>query len=171
MKVQNVLLGIAASAAWALAAAGATAGTVTATAPVSVTILAPVTLAATQGLDFGIVTRPGNADSNTVAVDASGGVTISGAGDATRAGGQVTPAKFNIAGDAGITYSTSQDLRFAEAGLTNVAATAPVPTNGSPGVIPASGVQEIRIGGSFDVSAASPIQAYTGSLSVTVNYN
>jgi len=171
MKVQNAFLGFAASLALALAATGATAGTVTATAPVSVTILAPVTVAAVQGLDFGMVTRPANANSNTVSMDPSGNVTVTGAGDGTHLAGGVTAAKFNIAGDAGITYSTTQSLTFSQSGLTNITASSPAATNGSLGVIPASGSQEIRLGGSFDVSAASPIQSYSGVLTVTVSYN
>jgi hypothetical protein len=171
MKVQNAFLGFAASVALALAATGATAGTVIATAPVSVTILAPVTVAAVQGLDFGVVTRPANANSNTISMDPSGNVTVTGSGDGTHVAGGVTAAKFNIVGDAGITYSTTQSLTFGQTGLTNITASSPVATNGSLGVIPASGSQEIRLGGAFDVSAASPIQSYSGALTVTVNYN
>ena len=48
---------------------------------------------------------------------------------------------------------------------------AAVPASGALGVIPASGMQELRFGGAFDLSAATPVQAYSGSLSVTVSYN
>ena len=44
-------------------------------------------------------------------------------------------------------------------------------TTGTLGTIPAAGVQEIRYGGQFDMGSATPAQAYTGTLSVTVNYN
>ena len=137
----------------------------------SVTILAPVTVAAVQGLDFGMVTRPANASTNTISLDPSGNVTVTGAGDGTHVAGGVTAAKFNIAGDAGITYSTTQSLTFGQTGLTNIVASSPAATTGTLGVIPATGSQEIRIGGAFDVSAASPIQVYSGSLTVTVSYN
>lgn len=152
-------------------AAQANAGTVVATAPVSVTILAPVTVSATQGLDFGVVTRPANAGVSTVSMDASSHVTVTGSGDAVHGAGAVSSAKFDVAGEAGVTYSTTQALTIDQPGLTNISVTAPATTSGAPGVIPASGVQEIRFGGSFQVSAATPAQAYTGSLQVTVNYN
>ena len=171
MEMQKALLGPATALAMALAATGATAGTVTATAPVSVVILAPVTLTPTQGLAFGTVVRPANAAANTVSLDANSNVTISGAGDASTGGSTVSAAKFDVAGAPGITYSTTQTLQFNQAGLTNISVTAPATTAGAPGVIPASGVQEIRFGGSFDVSAATPAQSYTGALTVTVSYN
>jgi hypothetical protein len=136
-----------------------------------VTILAPVTLEATQGLNFGAVTKPANAGANTVTLDPSGAVTLSGAGDATHAASAVSAAKFSLIGQAGVTYSTAQSLSFAQPGLTNVSASAPVAGNGALGVIPESGVQELRLGGAFDLSAATPTGSYTGSLTVTVNYN
>jgi spore coat protein U-like protein len=172
MKAQNALVPALVAAALALSATAAKAGSVTATASVSVTILAPVTLQATQGLDFGAVAKPGNAGANTVTLDpASSSVTVTGTGDGARAAGSVSPAKFSLVGDAGVTYSTTQSLSFDQPGLTRVSVSMPVAGNGALGVIPPSGVQELRFGGAFDLTAATPVQAYSGSLAVTVNYN
>lgn len=173
MKVQNAFRMMAALKALTVLAfpSVAFAGSVSATAPASVVILAPVTIAATQGLDFGAVTKPANAASNTVTLDTSGNVTVSGSGDGARAASTPTVAKFNLIGEAGITYSTTQTLTFAQPGLTNVSVSAPTVGNGAPGIIPPSGVQELRFGGAFDLSAATPVGSYTGALSVTVNYN
>jgi len=172
MKAQNALLPALVAVALTLGATAAAAGTVTATASVSVTVLAPVTLQATQGLDFGAVTRPGNNGANTVTLDAaSSNVTLSGSGDATRATGAVSAAKFSLIADAGMTYSTTQSLTFAQPGLTRVSVSAPVAGNGEIGVVPPSGRQELRFGGAFELTADTPVQAYTGSLAVTVNYN
>ena len=173
MKVQTAVRVMAALKALSILAVPGVAvagGSVTATAPASVTILAPVTIAATQGLDFGAVTKPASAG-NTITLDASGAVTVTGTGNATHASGAVTAAKFNLVGDAGVTYSTSQSLSFSQPGLTHVTASAPEATNGALGIIPASGAQELRFGGAFDLDAATPLGDYTGSLSVTVNYN
>jgi hypothetical protein len=173
MKLQNVVLSAVAATLMGLSATAALAGgSVSATADASVTILEPVTIEATHGLDFGAVTKPANAGVNTVTLDASSStVTLSGAGDAAKAAGAVSAAKFDLIGQAGITYSTTQSLTFAQPGLTHVAASAPVAGSGTFGVIPPSGVQELRFGGAFDLDAATPAQAYTGALSVTVNYN
>lgn len=173
MKLQNVVVAAAAATALTLSASAACAGgSVSATATATVTILAPVTIQATQGLDFGVVTRPANAGVNTVTLDAtSSSVTLSGPGDGARAAGSVSAAKFNLVGDAGITYSTTQSLTFAQTGLTRVSVSTPVASSGTFGVIPASGAQELRFGGAFDLTAATPVQSYTGALAVTVNYN
>jgi hypothetical protein len=173
MKMQNALRVMAMLKGLALLAVptAAMAGSVTATAPVSVTILAPVTLQNTQGLAFGSVTKPSGAAGNTVNLDASGNVTISGAGDATHPASTTTAAKFDLVGQAGTTYSTTQSLAFSQTGLTNVSVSAPVAGAGALGVIPAAGVQELRFGGAFDLSSSTPIGSYTGSLTVTVNYN
>ncbi len=163
--------GAAAGLALSCLPIAAVAGSVTATAPVSATILAPVTFETRQALDFGSLTRPSTPSANTVTLDADGAVTLSGPGDARRAASAATAAKFSLAGPAGVTYSTSQSLAFAQAGLSRVVASPPVATNGVLGLIPASGVQELRFGGAFDVSASTPIGAYSGALTVTINYN
>ncbi|MBS0361138.1 MAG: DUF4402 domain-containing protein [Proteobacteria bacterium] len=173
MRLKGAALSAAVALVAGLSATAAVAGgSVTATASVSVIVLAPVTITATQGLDFGAVTRPANTGANTITLDAAtSSVTLSGGGDAARAAGAVSAAKFNLVGPAGETYSTTQTLTFAQPGLTRVSVSAPVAGNGSLGVIPASGAQELRFGGAFDLSAATPVQSYSGALTVTVNYN
>lgn len=173
MKLQKVVLSAALVAAVTLCAGPTQAGgSVTATASASVTILAPVTIQSTQGLDFGAVTKPANIGANTITLDAnSNTVTLSGPGDGARAAGASSVAKFSLIGQAGITYSTAQSLTFSDPGLTRVSVSAPIVGAGAFGVIPAAGVQELRFGGAFDISAATPAQAYTGALTVTVNYN
>src|SRR5205085_9796200 len=116
----RIMAGLKALALVAIPSVAFAGGSVSATAPVSVVILAPVTLQATQGLDFGSVTKPATAAANTVTLDTSGTVTISGPGDATHAAGAVSAAKFNLIGQAGVTYSTTQSLTFDQPGLTHV---------------------------------------------------
>jgi hypothetical protein len=174
MKTHTLIRAIAALKALAILAVPTAAfagGSVTATAPVSVTILAPVSLEATQALAFGSVTKPSGAAGNTVNLDTSGAVTITGGGDSTHPASPTAAAKFDLVGPAGTTYSTSQSLSFDQPGLSHGVATSPAAGAGTLGVIPAGGVQELRFGGAFDLSAATPTGAYTGSLSVTVNYN
>jgi hypothetical protein len=155
----------------ALAGAANAAGSVSATAPASVTVLSATTLTKTQDMAFGQVVRPSNANSNTVTLDANDTVTLSGTGNGSAVASTTTSAKFNLNAPPGTTYSTVQTLNFVQTGLTNVAPAAPVATNGVLGTVPASGVQELRYGGQFDMTSATPAQAYTGTLSVTVNYN
>jgi hypothetical protein len=154
-----------------LAGAACAAGSVSATAPASVTVLSPISLAKTQDMQFGQVVRPSNANTNTVTLDANDSVTLGGGGNGSLVASTTLSAKFNLQAPAGTTYSTTQQLTFTQTGLTNIAASLPTATAGVLGTVPAAGIQELRYGGQFDMTSATPAQAYTGTLSVTVNYN
>lgn len=172
MNFRHVLFAAGASLALASFAGGAFAsGTISTTAPASVTVLSPVNITKTQNLVFGQVVRPSNANTNTVTLDANDTVTLSGSGNGATVASTTSSAKFNVTAPAGTTYTTTETLAFTQTGLLNVAPSAPTATTGALGTIPAAGVQELRYGGSFDMNASTPAQAYTGTLTVTVNYN
>ena len=172
MNIRHILVAAGSAFAFSALATGALAsGSVSANANASATVLSPVNLTKTQDLVFGQVVRSSNANPNTVTLNTSDAVTLTGAGNGSVVASTTSSAKFNITAPAATTYTTTQALSFVQAGLTNVAASLPVATNGTLGTIPAAGIQEIRYGGQFDMSAATPAQNYTGTLSVTVNYN
>jgi len=172
MTLRNTLIAAGSILALSAFATGALAsGSVSTTANASVTVLSPVTITKTQDLQFGSVVRPSNANTNTVTLDTNNTVTITGGGDGATVGGPTTSAKFSISAVSATTYTTSQVLVFTQTGLTNVAASLPVAESGTLGTIPAGGTQVLDYGGHFDMTATTPAQAYTGTLSVTVNYN
>jgi hypothetical protein len=172
MKVRYSLIAVGSSIALAATATGALAsGSISTTAPASVSVLSPINITKTQNLVFGQVVRPSNANINTVTLDANDTVTLTGTGNGSVVASTTSLAKFDVTAPAGTTYSTTQALTFTQTGLTNIASSLPTTTNGSPGVIPVSGVQELRYGGQFDMTTSTPAQNYTGTLSVTVNYN
>ena len=175
MNIRNVLIAAASAVTLASMATGAlAAGTATATAPASVTVLSPVSLTKTQNMVFGSVIRPSSVGTSTVAMDANGAITVTntGGGNGSAIAGTTTAAKFDLTAQAGITYTTTQTLAFTQAGLTSISASAPVATTGTLGTIPGGGgTQELRFGGQFDMTSATTAQGYTGTLSVTVNYN
>jgi hypothetical protein len=96
---------------------------------------------------------------------------LSGLGNGSVLSSTTTSARFNVTAAAGTTYTTTQALTFAVTGLTGIGASVPVATTGTLGTIPAGGIQELRYGGHFDMNAATPAQAYTGTLAVTVTYD
>ena len=167
-----IILSATASAALASGSSSATISPHTVgTAPASVTVLAPVTLTKTPDMAFGQVVRPSNANTNTVILNVNDAVSITGAGNGALIASPTTSAKFNINAPSGTTYTTVQTLSFAQTGLLNISPSLPVATTGVLGTIPVAGVQEIRYGGQFDMNASTTAQSYTGTLSVTVNYN
>jgi hypothetical protein len=172
MTIRNALLAAGAAAVGvSIASAALAAGSVQATAPASVTVLSPISLTKTQDMQFGQIVRPSNASSNTVTLDANDNVTLTGAGNGSAIASTTQSAKFNLLAPAGTTYTTTQQLSFTQTGLTNVQASTATATTGTLGTEPLAGIQELRFGGSFDITSATPAQPYTGTLSVTVNYN
>jgi hypothetical protein len=167
----NLRMAALAAAFSSLAGAALAAGSITTTAPANVTVLSPTTITKTQDMAFGVVVRPSNTGTNTVLLDTSNTVTLSGAGNGSIVASATTSAKFNLNASPGTTYTTIQSLIFTDPALTGVSASAPAATSGVFGTIPAGGVQEIRYGGQFDMTASTPAKTYSGALTVTVNYD
>jgi hypothetical protein len=173
MKIRNgSIAALAALAFTSIAGHALAAGTISTTAPASVTVLSPVTITKTQDLVFGSVVRP-NVGTTTTTLDTSDGIsqTQAGGGNGSIVASTTSSAKFNVVGPAAQVYTTGQTLTFTQAGLTGVTASLPAATTGTLGTLPASGTQELRYGGSFTMSSATTAQAYTGTLTVTINYN
>jgi len=172
MTGRKILLAASAAALVSGLATGALAsGSVIGTANASATVLSPVAITKTQDLLFGQVVRPSDANTNTVTLDTNNTVTVSGPGNGSTVASTTTSAKFSLTAVGATTYTTTQALVFTQNGLTNVGASLPVAESGTLGTIPAGGTQVLDYGGHFDMSATTPAQAYTGTLTVTVNYN
>ena len=174
MTIRNAFLAAGSVVALsALAGSALAAGSVQTTANASVSVVSPTTLTKTQDLAFGTVIRP-STGTNTIQLSATDGsviVAAGGTGDASLVASTTSAAKFNLSTISSITYTTTQALVFTQAGLTNISASAPVPTTGTLGTVPANGTQELKFGGQFDISSTTTAQPYTGTLTVTVNYN
>ena len=171
MNIRNILAASAAALALtSIATSASAAGSVSTTAPASVTVLSPVTITKTQNLVFGSVVRP-NTGNNTITLDTNDAVTKTGAGDGTIVNSLTSSAKFDVVGAVGQVYTTGQTLVFTQASLTGITAGLPAATTGTVGTIPAGGSQELRYGGAFTMGPATTAQAYTGTLTVTINYN
>lgn len=182
MNLRNILIGAAAASALVTIAGSAAAATpATATATASATIVSPSTLAATRPLTFGQVAKPTTGTSTiTVASSSSASATptIDGGNAYVTSNGQASAAAFHLTGTNGQTYSIdSTVLNFtgATGNLANVAAEVPVATGGTVsatgGALPSSGVQDIYIGGKFDITPSTAVQTYTGTLQLNITYN
>jgi hypothetical protein len=173
MKFSKVLTGLVAAASLlGLASAASAAGSVAQTAPVTLAVATAINLTKTTNMAFGTVIKPTNANTNTVVLGPDGSITVTGTGDGSTV--NATPhsqAVFNLVAPAGTTFASVTGLSMTPA-LPNTAATAvPTTTTGTYGTVPVGGSQDLNVGGQFDVSSATVVQAYTGTLSLTVNYN
>jgi hypothetical protein len=185
MNLRNLLLGAAAaSAALTLAGvANAASTTASATASASATIVSPSTLAATRALTFGQIAKPTSGTSTiTVASSSSASTTpsISGGNAYVTSNGQAAAAAFHLTGTNGQTYSIDGlTLSFTgeptAGNLANIGVETPVAVGGSAsaagGTLSSTGIQDLYVGGHFDISSSTAVQTYNGSVVLNVTYN
>jgi hypothetical protein len=169
-----VVFGLVAVSGGAWAQSSAT-GTANATA----TVVRPITVSSSVDLAFGNVVPGGTA--GTLTLTAASSTAATAAGGVTQPGtqvGTVTAAKFDVAGEGGLTYSIT--LPASAATITGpAAATMTVDTFTSDlgasgtlsGALGAAGSQSFYVGGKLHVGANQAAGNYTGTFSVTVAYN
>lgn len=169
---------IAATTAFTLCAGAASAATESASASANAIIVTPAKITAIRSLEFGTIAKPTTL-SNTITVPSamSGTATplVSGAGNAfIPTGGEARAAEFRLVGTASqaISVNTSS-LSFTNqtGNLSNVAPLAPVAKDGTLINLPVSGTDNFYVGGRFDISPTTVAQAYTGTVSLSIDFN
>jgi len=157
--------------AWMLAGlvSGQAAG---ADATANAKILAPITITTVTNLDFGAMFSAVGATSSTVSA-ASAAVR---SGDATfPTSSAVTAAKFTVNGTAGANYTVSLPVaavpltRTSGAETMSVTAFTKSSTDGTE--VGSGAAQDIYVGASIAVGAGQVAGVYTGSFTVSVNYD
>ena len=148
-----------------------------ATSSATATIIAPIGITKTTGVDmsFGNIAVSGTA--GTVVLSTSdvrtviGGVTLP-----TSFPGTITAASFDVTGAGGYTYSITipTDISLKHATSNSVMTISTITKSITTGTLDSSsGMQQIKIGGTLNVSANQPAGVYSNAtdLTVTVNYN
>ena len=133
-------------------------------------IIAPITITANLTLEFGqIVTGTG---ASVVRITPAGVRSLE-SGDASLAGGTSRAATFDITGEASTTYAIT--LPAGAATLTGPGTDMTVDTftsNPTPtGTLDGSGDETISVGGDLNVGASQASGSYTGTYTMTVDYN
>ncbi len=160
MKTSMIKAAIAVTAFAGLGVA-TSAQAATANADARATILAPVIVTNTSALDFGLIAA-GPASSVTVS---TAGARTCGAGLVCT--GATTAANFTVVGVVGQTVGVSVPANVTLAsGTNNMTAT----LNGSAASILLDGTDAFSVGGVLGVGANQAAGAYTGTFTVTVNY-
>lgn len=164
-------------AATTAAGAGAfsSAAAAEATATASATVVAPIAIAVGSQLSFGsFAAGPGG----TVTVN-TGGVR-SAAGPILSSAATPSAARFDITGQAGLTYAIthagSTDLSnggatMALAKTSDLAGAGGSTGNVASGMLSAAGTQSLFVGGKLTVAAAQQAGVYSGTVIATVEYN
>ena len=167
-RLAMALAGIAGLGALALDSGPASAASTSGTA--NATIIAPITIGAILTLEFGqIVTGAGV----SVVRVTSGGARSLVSGNATLAGGTFRAGTFDIGGEGNATYAIT--LPAGAATLTGPGTDMTVDTwTSSPsgtGTLSGGGAQTISVGGDLNIGASQATGSYTGTYTVTVDYN
>lgn len=138
-----------------------------------VTVLRALAITKTGDLSFGRIQIPTSGVSTIILDVATGTRTVSGSGF-----GYPTPAAtraaFNITGEGGQQVSLSVPASLTLTGPGSLAVSLSSSASGSPtlaGTLGSGGAFGFTVGGRFDISNTTPIGAYSGVLTVSVDYN
>lgn len=140
-------------------------------------IVSPNQVTATRDLEFGTIARPTTGTTTVTVASASSGTatpSVSGGNGFIPTSGLAHAATFRITGTNGQTYSiTANTLSFvgATGNLTGIGAESPVAESGTLNTLPASGIDDLHVGGHFDITNTTAINTYNGTLSITVDFN
>ncbi len=129
----------------------------------------------TSDLAFGRVSAPTSGTGTVTLMPATGAVTVTGNGVKALSAPSSTAAAFTISGEGGQSVSVSVPSTFTMSGPTGGFT---VTTNSTisgaqvlSGMLGSGGSLPLNVGGSFNLSAATPAGNYSGSFAVTVQYN
>lgn len=146
----------------------------TATASGSATIIQPISASATAPLAFGTIVKPTDASTATVSVDNSGTRSITGSAAAL---GSATAAGFAIVGEGGSSYTVSVPSSIDLVAGTNTLVVTTTNNSTGGGILGGAGASigttqtnTFGVGGSFNISNGTASGAYTGTFTVTANY-
>ena len=174
----NFRIALLAAVAATAAATSAAAATASANAVATTTIVAPATITAQRPLTFGTIAKPTTGTSTvTVASTAAAAVTptLTGGGNAfVPTGGQASAAQFRLVGSTNqaiAVNATSLSFASQTGNLGNVGPQSPVATAGTLTQLPSSGTDDFYLGGHFDISPTTTAQAYTGTVTLAIDFN
>ena len=145
------------------------------------TIIRPILVTANQGMQFGVIVRPGSG-SGVVTLTNAGALTVTGTGAIALPSSVPRAAMFTVSGEGGQSLTLTIDSTVT---LTNAApsgGTLAVSTTNDAGCTTlctlggvlgatASGTLIFHVGGSFGILSTTHTGAYSGTINVVVAYN
>lgn len=133
----------------------------------------PIAVSEVAPLNFGTIIRPRSGTGSVVMDPSTGAVSVTGGGWVLSVPSPSRGA-FLVTGEGGQAYSISVppfDLKKGGNTISVTPATLPSGTGMLSGSSGASGSQTVYVGGSFPVSNTTSAGTYTGTVSITVQYN
>lgn len=170
-EMKKILATAGALAALATATAATAQQAPSAQANATARIYKPLTISKTQDLDFGTIVLAGASFSNeTVTVATNGSVTCGSGGGNVTCGGAPTAAQFNLVGSNNASVTVSSPAF----NLTGPSTLSVTPSSTSQVVnLGANGSTagfNVNLGGSITLASSTPDGVYSGTWTVTANY-
>ena len=138
-------------------------------------VIRPISIKESSPLSFGMVARPRSGSGSVTLDPSNGNVTVLGTGAGSFASPAASRAAYTVTGEGAQTFSISVPSFTlsgpAGASLTVTPSTYPSGQATLGGVVGASGTTSVYVGGSFAISDTTTLGNYTGTLTVTVQYN
>lgn len=167
MKTAYITRTVAVAALVAAFAAPESATAADATGNASATIATPISVSESSSLSFGTILA--GASQSTIVVSTAGARSL-GSGDATLFGGTPAAAAFDVTGEGSASYSVS----FTDGTLTrdggSETMTVDTFTDDSGGSISGGGSDSFNVGATLTVAANQVAGSYTGTYTVSVDY-
>ena len=135
------------------------------------TVIAPIEITAANDLAFGNVTEDGTG--GTITVTAASSATATGADGAQAVDGTVTAGSFNVTGQNGNPYNITVPGDGVVSLSGSLTGSAAIPVSGftpniSTGIIGTDNT--FYVGGTITLAAGQAVDSYTGTYTVTVQY-
>lgn len=137
-------------------------------------IIRPIDIVKTSDLQFGTVTRP-SIGSGSITLTPAGVSSVTGANVRRTANPTPTAASFTVSGEGGQAVTVSVPANIVLSGssgtitaTTSVAGSGAQVLSGSTG---SSGTVQVKVGGTIPLSSNTAVGSYTGTFTVTVQYN
>lgn len=137
-------------------------------------IIRPIDITKTADLQFGGVTRP-STGTGTLTLTPAGVASVTGTSVRRMASPSPSPAAFTVTGEGGQAVTVSVPSTFTLTGTAgNVIATTSATGSGAQvlsGSTGTAGTVQVKVGGTIPLSSTTAVGTYTGTLTVTVQYN
>lgn len=151
-------------------ATGSGSGTGTATA----NVFRAIAISRTSDLQFGTIVRP-RSGSGTVTISSAGARSVTGTGTAAFSAPAPTAATFSVTGEGGQAVTIAVPAKITmTSGVNSLSVTTSSTGSGVQALgssLGNAGSLAVAVGGSFPMAASTPTGAYSGTFSVTVQYN
>jgi hypothetical protein len=139
------------------------------------TVIRPIALAELTSLKFGMIARPRSGNGTVTLDPATGSVSTTGVGTGVFGSPASAAASYTVSGEGGQTFSINVppfSLNGPGGGTLLVTpSSSPSGAGALGGSVGGSGSTTIYVGGSFPISDTTPLGNYSGTLSITVQYN